>query len=48
MYRRNASLRWNAEKKTMIPNPDNPTQKIPAFECQNVPDYKVPWVPQKK
>ena len=36
------------QKKTMIPNPDNPTQKIPAYECQNVPDHKVPWVPQKK
>ena len=37
-----------SQKKTMIPNPDNPSQKIPAFECQNVPDHKVPWVPQKK
>ena len=37
-----------SRKTTMVPNPDNPTQKIPAYECQNVPDYKVPWVPQKK
>lgn len=35
-------------KTTMVPNPDNPTQKIPAYECQNVPDYKVPWIPNKK
>jgi hypothetical protein len=44
-----ASLKGTATQKTVnIPNPDNPAQKIPAYECQNVPDYKVPWVPQKK
>jgi hypothetical protein len=37
-----------SRKTTMVPNPNNPTQKIPAFECQNVPDHKVPWIPQKK
>ena len=26
-----------------IPNPNDPSQKIPAFECTGVPDYKVPW-----
>jgi len=37
-----------SQKTTMVPDPDNPTKKIPAYECQNVPDYKVPWVPQQK
>jgi hypothetical protein len=37
-----------SQKKTLVPSPDNPTKKIPAYECVNVPDYKVPWVPQQK
>ena len=29
---------------TQIPNPENPNQKIPAYECTGVPDYKIPWM----
>jgi hypothetical protein len=44
-----ASLKGTpSQKSTKIPDPNNPAQKIPAYECANVPDYKVPWLPQKK
>ena len=38
------SLKGTPGKTEPIPNPENPKQKITAFQCNNVPDYKVPWM----
>ena len=38
------SLKGTPGKTEQIPNPENPKQKITAHQCNNVPDYKVPWM----
>jgi hypothetical protein len=38
------SLKGTPGKTEPIPNPENPKEKIPAVQCSNVPDYKIPWM----
>ena len=38
------SLGGTPGKSEMVPNPENPAQKMPAIQCSNPKPEKLPWM----